>query len=499
MVLMRTGRAGGSSRRADPPGWPAAAVAGLAGLGLGEVTAAAQGRSLIDALGRVVVDTSPRGLVDLTVRLLGSKDKAAIRVSVGATVIATTVGLARLPAAVRTPAVVGLAAATAGLSLRRPPRSPLAAVSAATVGGAVTSIGLSRGPAGAPGAAAWAGLGAGSIATARLLLARRRRRHHQESRLAPAPGWWVGGDATPEDGLHGPPSLSPLITPVDRFYVTDVNLGAPLVDADRWRLRLTGLVARPHELSLADLAADAEEFDAVMVCIHNPVGGGRVGNGRWLGVPLAGLLERADPSARATTLVTRAVDGFTTSLPWGPVRDGGWQAYVVIGLNGEPLPARHGHPARVFVPGVYGQYSGAKWLSELELTAGPHRDYWSPRGWPQEPAWVQPQARIDVPATAARPTAGVVAVAGVAWAPPHGLLGVEVRVDGGPWRPAALAGDLGPLSWRRWRTQLELAPGAHAVQARAISRSGEVQDGRRRPSFPVGGSGWHTVDVHVAE
>ncbi|MFM9878738.1 MAG: molybdopterin-dependent oxidoreductase [Rhodoglobus sp.] len=340
-------------------------------------------------------------------------------------------------------------------------------------------------------------LGVGMLAAGRMLLARRRRQHRDHLQLVHRSDWWRGGRANPDDGFDEHTPVSSLITPVDHFYVTDVNLGAPLVDVEDWRLAVTGLVGRPHRLSLAELAADAEEFDAVMVCIHNPIGGSRVGNGRWLGVRLRTLLERSDPLQTSTTLVTRAVDGFTASLPLGPLRSGDLDAYVVIGLNGEPLTAQHGFPARVFVPGIYGQYTGAKWLEELELIAGPHSDYWSPRGWPHEPAWVQPQARIDSPTPGAT-VSGTITVAGVAWAPPHGLAGVEVRTENGSWQSAELARELAPSSWRRWRARLELAPGMHSIAARAISRSGQVQDSRERPPFPVGASGWHIVPVRVS-
>ncbi|ONI92985.1 hypothetical protein ALI22I_00695 [Saccharothrix sp. ALI-22-I] len=473
-------------------------MAGLVGLGVGEVVVAARGVSLVDNVGRTLVDWSPRPLVDLTVELLGSRDKTAIRIGVSAAVIATVTGLAGLPSRTRTPAIAALAAATASLALRRPPRSTMATVAAATAGAAVTGVGLSRSPAGVCGDAALAVLGGGLMVAARALLARGRRQHSKLIHAANAsPCAGAMPDEAPDDGAEAPAGLAPLITPIGQFYVTDVNLGAPLVDPEGWRLSVRGLVTRPQRWSLAELVAEAEEFDAVMVCIHNPVGGHRVGNGRWRGVPLRAVLERADPSARATTLVTRAVDGFTASFPLEPLRTGEWTGYVVTGLNGEPLPARHGYPARVFVPGVYGQYTGAKWLAELELTAGPHTDYWSPRGWPLLPAWVQPHARIDVPATGAH-AGRTVSVAGVAWAPPHGLAGVEVRADGGRWQVADLARELAPSSWRRWRAALDLAPGAHAVQARAISRSGEVQEGRERPPFPLGASGWHTITVRLS-
>lgn len=448
MTLSRVG----ISKRGS--GWRGAGAIGILGLGLGELAAAVAGRSLIDALGRAVVDGSPRQVVDLTVQVLRGKDKPVIRIGVGTVVIAAIAG-------------------------------------AVAIGG-----GIRRVPTSTRSQAALALLGVGSLATARLLLAGQRHRHRRQNHGAQPSDWWPGGYSAPDDGLGEQPNLSSLITPTDRFYVTDVNMAAPLIDARDWRLTLHGLVARPHSLSLGDLAADAEEFDAVMVCIHNPVGGGRVGNGRWLGVRLRTLLERVDPSASADTLVTRAVDGFTTSLPLDPVRTGTWNAYVVIGLNGEPLPAEHGFPARVFVPGIYGQYTGAKWLTELEFTSGPHTDYWTPRGWPHGPVWVQPQARIDTPRGATLPPHSA-SIVGVAWAPPHGVASVEVRADHGSWQQADLARELAPSSWRRWHANLDLAPGTHLIEARAISRSGEVQEGRRQRPFPVGASGWHSVTVRI--
>lgn len=41
---------------------------------------------------------------------------------------------------------------------------------------------------------------------------------------------------------------------------------------------------------------------------------------------------------------------------------------VAVGMNGEPLPAEHGFPARLVVPGLYGYVSATKWLSSIELT-----------------------------------------------------------------------------------------------------------------------------------
>ncbi|WP_433598981.1 hypothetical protein ACQPXH_25245 [Nocardia sp. CA-135953] len=117
----------------------------------------------------------------------------------------------------------------------------------------------------------------------------------------------------------------------------------------------------------------------------------------------------------------------------------------------------------------------------------------SGRGWPSDPIWVTPQARIDV----ATPGRAAASIAGVAWAPPHGVESVELRIDGGDWCPVDLGTELAPTAWRRWRTTLDLLAGEHTIQARAISRSGEVQDGTPRSPFPSGPTGYHAVTVEV--
>lgn len=83
--------------------------------------------------------------------------------------------------------------------------------------------------------------------------------------------------------------------------------------------------------------------------------------------------------------------------------------------------------------------------------------------------------------------------AGIAWAQPRGIDRVEVRVDGGPWRPAALSTEVSPHTWRMWRIDLELAPGGHTIECRATDRAGQTQTPDRVPPVPDGATGWHSV------
>lgn len=280
---------------------------------------------------------------------------------------------------------------------------------------------------------------------------------------------------------------------MEHFYVTDVNMRPPLVDRSSWRLTVNGAVEHPLALSLDDLAAlGPEEFDAVLVCVHNRLGWDRLGNQRWLGVPLDRVLGAAGPAAEAAWVVTGSVDGFEVSLPLALPAP--YTAYVVLGMGGRPLTAAHGAPARVFVPGLYGQYTGAKWLTKLRVQSEPNRDYWLPRGWPRSSAFVRPLSRIDTPAPAERQRAGLLTIAGVAWAPPHGVVAVHVSVDG-EWREAELANELAGTSWRRWRLRADLPAGRHELRVRCTSRTGEVQSASPADPYPSGVSGHHRVTV----
>jgi DMSO/TMAO reductase YedYZ molybdopterin-dependent catalytic subunit len=239
------------------------------------------------------------------------------------------------------------------------------------------------------------------------------------------------------------------------------------------------------------------ERHVTLACVSNEVGGHLIGNARWLGHPLAALLDRAGVDPAATQLVGRSVDGFTVGFPVSVATDGR-DAMVALGMNGEPLPRRHGFPARLVVPGLYGYVSATKWLEEIELTTFDAFDaYWVERGWAQE-APIKTQSRIDVPRGGARVPAGPVAVAGVAWAQHRGITAVEVQVDDGEWQPASLADPLSDDTWRQWQFAWDASPGRHFLRVRATDGAGETQTSSYQPPFPDGATGYHRVVVDVS-
>jgi DMSO/TMAO reductase YedYZ molybdopterin-dependent catalytic subunit len=470
-------------------------AAALAALGAAEgLSLALRGPSPLDAGGNWVIDRGPVPLVELTVLALRTSDKPVIRAVAAGAVVAGGALLGAGPRGGRLAGVAGLAAAGALLSVRRratavaPAPPPGLRAGLPAVASAAAALAVLAGPPRAAGPAA----AAGGVALAGAVRLRSRRQRRSDDASPPLPPL-ARPLPPPTDGAETWEAPTPLLTPVEDFYVTDVNMRPPLVDPASWRLRVEGDVARPLELSLSELGElGVEEFDAVLVCIHNRLGWGRLGNQRWQGVPLPRVLAAAGAGPGAQWLVTRAVDGFEASVPLGLGAD--YPAYVVLGMGGGPLTAAHGAPARVMVPGLYGQYTGAKWLESVRVQSEPGTDYWPPRGWPRSSAFVLPLSRIDAPSARTGLPAGRTPVTGVAWAPPHGVASVHLAVDGREIE-AELAGELSPSSWRRWRAVVDLPPGRHELSVRCTSRSGQPQSAVHSTPFPDRVQGHHRVAV----
>jgi DMSO/TMAO reductase YedYZ molybdopterin-dependent catalytic subunit len=291
--------------------------------------------------------------------------------------------------------------------------------------------------------------------------------------------------------------ISPLVTPNADFYRIDTRIVVPQVDPDGWTLRITGMVEREVELSLDDLLAmDRMDKYVTLSCVSNEVGGRLVGNARWSGVPLADLLDLARPHRDASQIVGRSVDGWTAGFPTEVATDGR-PSMVAVAMNGEPLPVKHGFPARLVVPGLYGYVSATKWLAEIELTTWDAVDgYWIPRGWAKEGP-IKTQSRIDVPRADTSVPAGPTPIAGVAWAPTRGIEQVEVRVDDGPWQPARLSGALSANTWVQWLLSWDATPGRHQIEVRATDGTGETQTAEAAPPAPSGATGHDTISVEV--
>jgi DMSO/TMAO reductase YedYZ molybdopterin-dependent catalytic subunit len=300
----------------------------------------------------------------------------------------------------------------------------------------------------------------------------------------------------PKDVSLNIPGLSPFYTPDATFYRVDTSLVIPQVSSQAWQLRIHGMVDRPVTLTFDDLMKlPMVEHDVTLTCVSESVGGGYIGNARWQGTLLANVLRRAGIQPGAQQIVMRDVNGMTIGVATDPVMDGR-ASMLAVGMNGQVLPAAHGFPVRVVVPGLYGYVSATKWVVDMQLTTfGAFDAYWVKRGWSQQ-APIKTESRIDVPKVGTGLNPGKVTIAGVAWAQHKGIAAVEVSVDG-TWYPAKLAAQDTIDTWRQWYYVWDATAGLHTLQVRATDQTGYTQTAVVHQTEPNGATGYHTIKVKV--
>jgi DMSO/TMAO reductase YedYZ molybdopterin-dependent catalytic subunit len=295
----------------------------------------------------------------------------------------------------------------------------------------------------------------------------------------------VAGAAAPVLKFGGP-------TPNANFYVTSSG-STPSVDVNLWRFSIKGLVENPIRLSYADLRK-LPKIDQMLTleCISNPPDGTAISNANWTGVQLRPLLERARVKRGARFVAMRGADGYHTVLPVDELmREENFLPYL---MNGVPLPAEHGYPLRIFIPGKYGMKQ-PKWLTELEFADHEIPGYWEVRGW-SDVCWRKVNSGFFSPRVEgglmsifdrkAKVTAPLY-IYGWALAGPSGIKRVEVSSDDGvTWHNAQLVENSSPYVWTVWKYRFAPpAAGDFMIRVRATDGNGVAQP----PVDPQAGAG----------
>jgi sulfite oxidase len=211
-----------------------------------------------------------------------------------------------------------------------------------------------------------------------------------------------------------------------------------------------------------------------------------------------------------------AVIRFGGSIParkaWSP------EVLLADAMNDSQLPALHGGPLRLVVPGYVAARS-VKWLGEVRVQAEPSDNYYQQRSYrlhqvgPGEPsaddrgsmlADLRLNSAITSPAPGTRLRPGRFEVEG--WAVGSGeapVVRVELSVDGGvTWRDACFVDDDdSPWSWRLWRAGVDAVPGNVVLVVRAFDAAGACQPESLVAVWNPKGymnNAWHRVPVQVA-
>jgi DMSO/TMAO reductase YedYZ molybdopterin-dependent catalytic subunit len=273
------------------------------------------------------------------------------------------------------------------------------------------------------------------------------------------------------------------------------HMGVPRLERNDWSLSIDGLVERPMTLRFGDLGRYRKaEVASVHQCAGSPLQPfeptRRVCNVTWGGARLADILAECRPSTAAAFLWSYGADGgdfggmtidaYLKDLPLGRIDD---DVLIAYEMNGAPLAAEHGFPARLVVPGFYGTNS-VKWLTRMTLAPGratgpmttrwyndPVLDESGNETGATTPVWsIAPESLIVAPAPDSAAQVGTdVEIWGWAWAD-GGIAAVDVSVDNDTtWMAAEVEPPRGG-EWQRFSLRwAPRRPGRITLASRAMS------------------------------
>jgi DMSO/TMAO reductase YedYZ molybdopterin-dependent catalytic subunit len=328
-------------------------------------------------------------------------------------------------------------------------------------------------------------------------------------------------------------ALDRRLTPNELFFVRS-HFGAPAVDLTPWEVEVVGLVRHPLRLTLETLGRfEQATKTAVLQCAGNgrglyrprvpgvPWERGAVGQAEWSGVRLADLLERARPQGGAAHVhflggdapPSPKIPAFMRSIPLDRARDPA--TLLALRMNGQPLPAIHGGPVRLVVPGWAGN-NWLKWVRRIVVAREEAPGFYMQTGYrmprtpvppgaatagvPLDPVgWMNVKSLITYPERDSVLPAGPVEVRGIAWTGQGHVTKVDVRIDDGDrWLAATLLGDAEQGAWRPWRLNWEPARrGRHLISARATDSMGQIQP--ESPAWNRSGYLWNGFDTVACE
>jgi sulfane dehydrogenase subunit SoxC len=295
------------------------------------------------------------------------------------------------------------------------------------------------------------------------------------------------------------------LTPTERFFVRNQGT-TPHVDPVTWRLRVEGPeVRRPFEIDLGGLlrlpavsyiralecAGNGRRFftrDYGVAPLGNPWGLGAIGVAMWKGVRLSDLLQRAEPTERARYVLAEGLDDLRVARAIPLEKAFEEDTLIAFEMNGEPLTADHGGPARLLVPG-WAAVASIKWVGRIAVTeerirtrwdtelysivGGAHRIDEQGQGAPVEKQVVKSALQLPWPARLER---GPQRIIGRAWSPNARIAKVEYRTHpDASWREARLILPNIRRAWVRFEIEWNATLGNHTISVKATNEWGDTQ------------------------
>ena len=286
------------------------------------------------------------------------------------------------------------------------------------------------------------------------------------------------------------------------FHFTINHGGIPVIDPDKHRLVIHGLVKQPLEFSRETLSRypqvsritflecggnsapmfSPEPMQETVQALH-----GLVSCAEWTGVKLSTLLEETGIDPKAKWLVAEGADSphLTRSVPVKKALD---DAMIALYQNGERLMPGNGYPMRLLLPGYEGNMN-VKFLRRIKLIEQPAMTMYESRTYSQ----ILPDGKAyrfyflqEVKSFITNPSHGMALkepglyeISGIAYSGTGRIEKVMVSADGGKsWGQAALQEPVLSKAFTRFRMPWRWDGGPATLQSRAWDEAGNVQPTR---------------------
>ena len=302
-------------------------------------------------------------------------------------------------------------------------------------------------------------------------------------------------------------------------------------------IEMSGLIGKPIRFPMAELTKlPKTEAEMVLQCSGNfrfqfskisPIKGtpwnkGGIGNVRFGGVRISDFFKAAGVviPGNAKFLTAEGADqpekadqiDYEKSIPLDVALSRGIMATE---LNGTALPAVHGGPLRLVIPGYYGNVQ-VKWLTKLRLEAAETSNFFQIPDYRTPKQRIKPGAAIEYTFDNSDPNFDMkinsrifapddgsmiasrkkIDLRGVAWNDGSAeLIAVEVsQNEGASWNSTQLAASAGPYAFREWSTTAQFEKGEHSLWIRAVDALGRTQPIDGGLFWNPGGYGWNAIE-----
>jgi len=152
--------------------------------------------------------------------------------------------------------------------------------------------------------------------------------------------------------------------------------GPQYVDISQYRLTVRGLVERDTSSTYDEILEKYPHYSKVVTlyCVE-----GWDATILWEGILVRDIINDAGADPRANTVIFKANDGYTTSLPLDYIMEN--NILLAYRMNNVTLPAERGFPFQLVAEDKWG-YKWIKWIETIELSDDPsYRGYWEQRGY----------------------------------------------------------------------------------------------------------------------